>query len=123
MSSEDVRHRVFVYGTLKRGFCRDFALENETFLGPAQTAPKYRMVNLGTYPGLLKVDDGGRSIRGEVWEVSSATLERLDEIEGTSEGEYAREPIELLDAEFGKVEAYFYLIDTTGCPDCGDNWK
>ncbi|HWL10802.1 MAG TPA: gamma-glutamylcyclotransferase family protein [Planctomicrobium sp.] len=122
-SSEQSSHRLFVYGTLKRGFCRHPAIASEHFLGTARTAPDYRMVNLGTYPGLLDAgESSGRSIHGEVWEVSPEALARLDVVEGIAEGEYIRREIQLLYNEFGRVEAYFYLQNTDGCPDCGENW-
>jgi len=114
--------RLFVYGTLKRGFCRHQALSGERFLGPARTAPEYQLVNVGTYPGLLKGTDTRRSIQGEVWEIRPDTLPRLDRIEGVDEGLYVRRPIVLLTPEFGRVEAYFYARPTHGLPDCGENW-
>ncbi|SFI91835.1 gamma-glutamylcyclotransferase family protein [Planctomicrobium piriforme] len=115
--------RLFVYGTLKRGFCRHGALETERFLGTAQTAYRYRMVNVGSYPALIEVFQGGRSIHGEVWEVSPTALRRLDEVEGTDEGQYERRPIEVQGWEYEGVQAYFYMWPTDDCPDCGDRWE
>lgn len=114
--------RLFVYGTLKRGYCRHAALCGQTFLAEARTAPLYRMLNVGTYPGLIAVREGGCSIQGEVWEVQPAALAHLDEVEGTAEGQYERRLIHLEQDGFGPVEAYFYLWSTAGCPDCGDRW-
>jgi gamma-glutamylcyclotransferase (GGCT)/AIG2-like uncharacterized protein YtfP len=114
--------RLFVYGTLKRGYCRHHALATEQFLGEAHTAPFYRMFNVGTYPGLVEADGNGLSIHGEVWEVSPAALSRLDEVEGTAEGQYARRVIHLAGDPFGPVEAYFYLWPIADCPDCGERW-
>ncbi|WP_437228196.1 gamma-glutamylcyclotransferase family protein [Planctomicrobium sp. SH661] len=112
---------IFVYGTLKRGFCRHFAIESETFLGEARTAPRYRMFNVGTYPALIETDSG-ISIQGEVWSVNDIALARLDEVEGVDESLYIRKPIQLIDTDLMPVEAYFYLRSTEGCPDCGDIW-
>ncbi|WP_437190737.1 gamma-glutamylcyclotransferase family protein [Planctomicrobium sp. SH527] len=116
------QQRIFVYGTLKKGFCRHYALEAETFVGTARTVPRYRMVNVGTYPGLLDTELNGRAILGEIWEVRPETLVALDLIEGTDEGEYIRRRIELDDDSFGPVDAYFYLKATPEMPDCGDTW-
>jgi len=116
--------RVFVYGTLKRGFSRHGALQHERFLGTAKTSPLYRMVNLGEYPGLLVAAPGlGKGIEGEVWEVIPATLTQLDIIEGTADSEYVRQSIQLDTTEYGIVDAYFYLGDVSGCPDCGVRWE
>ncbi len=116
------RHRVFVYGTLKQGFCRHAALASEKFLGTARTQPCYRMVNIGEYPGLFAVEENGVSILGEIWEVSPSVLKRLDGIEGTDEGEYVRKEIQLLDPRFGFIEAYFFLGGVDRFPDCGESW-
>ncbi|WP_437203107.1 gamma-glutamylcyclotransferase family protein [Planctomicrobium sp. SH664] len=121
MSTSSRSHRVFVYGTLKRGFCRHSALVGERFVGTARTQPLYRMVNLGTYPGLFRVSQEGLSIVGEVWDVSAECLSRLDEIEGIAEGEYCREPIQLIDVP-EPVDAYFSLHPRDRYPDCGTEW-
>lgn len=114
--------RIFVYGTLKRGQCRHQHLAGQTFVAVARTVSKYRMVNVGDYPGLLR-DSQGLSIEGEIWDVDAACLARLDVVESVADGEYSREPIELLDQESGSTtEAYFYLRPTVGCPDCGTVW-
>lgn len=124
MSSKTAaRHRVFVYGTLKQGFCRHSALASETYLGTSRTQPCYRMVNVGEYPGLIAVEENGISIRGEIWEVSPSVLSLLDEIEGTDEAEYVRREIQLLEPHYGPVEAYFFLGDVDHLPDCGESWE
>lgn len=115
--------RLFVYGTLKRGYCRHHALADGTYLGEARTRPLYRMLKVQDYPGLLEVPAYGLSILGEVWEVSPDAIIRLDEVEGTDLGLFERRSI-WLNSPFDDVpvEAYFYLPDATGCPDCGDSW-
>ncbi len=113
---------LFVYGTLKRGLCRAFALAGQTFVGDAATRPLYRMYNCGTYPGLVK-SHRGLSIRGELWIVDEGCLDRLDEIEGVAENQYQRESIDLLHPyQQQQVEAYFYRYDISGLADCGDCW-
>lgn len=114
---------LFFYGTLMRGGCRAGVLEGQRFVGEASTERRYRMVNCGSYPGLLEVAPG-RSIFGEVWEVGTNLLSRLDRIEGVAEGVYARRAIRLRPPFADQtVEAYFYLLTTAGMPDCGDRWN
>ncbi len=119
-------HVIFVYGTLKRGFCRAHFLAGQACLGEARTQPKYRMYNCGTYPGLKTAADG-LSICGEVWSVDDACLARLDREEGVDEGLYSRSLIEmqlpLPEAVAAvPVEAYYYRPSVAGFPDCGEQW-
>ncbi len=113
---------VFVYGTLKRGHCRASNLAGQRFVGTAETAPRYRMRDIGTYPGLIESAEG-LAIQGEVWDVDDACLQRLDVVEAVSEGEYERRGI-ALQAPFDRqlVEAYFYLRPTAALADCGTTW-
>ena len=120
-TSLDARHVVFVYGTLKRGHVRHFALAGQRFLGEAKTLPRYRMVNLGSYPAI--VEPGSFAISGELWEVDVACLALLDEIESVAESEYRRGSI-LLAPPYDDlfVEAYFYDADVSSLPDHGEVW-
>ena len=120
------RHLIFVYGTLKRGFCRSHLLAGQALLTEARTLPKYRMYDCGTYPGLKPATDG-LAILGEVWSVDEACLARLDQEEGVAEGLYSRSTIELAhplpaSVTATPVEAYFYELPVTGFPDCGERW-
>ena len=105
---------VFVYGTLKRGFCRESALSAQKFLGTARTAPAYRLFDLGSYPGLVPSNDGA-SIDGELYEVDELCLAELDDIEGVNQGLYGRESVKLL-APWSNDSAltYIYLQSTDG---------
>ncbi len=47
---------VFVYGSLKYGYRLHGLLSDQTALGPASTAPWYRLYDLGEYPGLVQVE-------------------------------------------------------------------
>lgn len=112
---------LFVYGTLKRGFCRESFLQGQQFLGECQTEPLYRMYNCGSYPG-LREDLSGVSIQGELWEVDAGCLQRLDIEEGVPEQLYARRMIQLSPSVSG-VEAYFYMQSVNDLPDCGNCWR
>lgn len=120
-SPDGPRSIVFVYGTLKRGHVRHFALAGQRFLSEARTLPRYRMVNLGSYPAI--VESGSSPIIGELWEVDAACLALLDEIESVAQSEYRRRQIALApphDDLF--VEAYFYDADVSSLPDHGEAW-
>lgn len=114
---------IFVYGTLKRGFCRERFLADQQFLEDASTAPRYALYDCGDFPALVKVATGGTRIRGELWRVDERGLNLLDEVEGVSEQLYARETVELESPTISEtVQAYFYLKDVSRLQRLGDRW-
>jgi len=75
--------KLFVYGTLKRGFSNHQLLKDSQFLGFAQTKDRYPLIK--TYfglPILLPFKDTGHNVRGEVYEVSSSLMKAIDKLEG-----------------------------------------
>jgi gamma-glutamylcyclotransferase (GGCT)/AIG2-like uncharacterized protein YtfP len=72
-------HRVFVYGTLKRGYPNNPLLEGSEFLGEAVTVPTYKMVRT-SFPVIMP-DPSGKPVSGEIFTVDDATLARLDQLE------------------------------------------
>lgn len=60
------------------------------FIGQAKVSG--RLYDLGEYPGLL-VDESSSSVIGEVYEIDDEILEKLDEIEATSD--YLRKQVEV----------------------------
>jgi gamma-glutamylcyclotransferase (GGCT)/AIG2-like uncharacterized protein YtfP len=73
---------LFVYGSLKRGGRHHDELEGATFLGPAETAPGYRLEPLGEYLALVEAEPGSGCVPGELFEVPLAKLPALDAFEG-----------------------------------------
>ncbi len=97
-------NRIFVYGTLMRGYGNNRLIQNGTFVKEGRTLPNFTMVSLGGFPGLL--EQGQDAVVGEVWDVDDSTLKMCDRLEGHPTW-YRRTPIELEDGE--KVEVYIYL--------------
>ena len=92
--------RVFVYGTLKRGHSNHDCLRGQQFIAEAVTQPRYRLHDLGGYPGMV-----------------------LDELEDTAGGEYAREAVPLQPPfDQQKIEGYRYLRDVSAARDIGSRW-
>lgn len=119
--SAEPRSIIFVYGTLKRDQVRHFALAGQRFLGEARTLPRYRMVNLGSYPALL--EPGTLAVVGELWEVDAACLARLDHVERVADQMYCRTRVALAPPHEAIVaEAYVYLADCSSLPDHGEVW-
>lgn len=73
-------HRVFVYGTLRKGQRNHHWLRNATALGTCATFPSFTLVNVGDFPGA--VERGGQRIIGEVYEIGPPVLLHLDRLEG-----------------------------------------
>lgn len=81
------RHKLFVYGTLKRGYERDHLLKDCIFAGQSWVKGLV-MINLTKYPAAVELP--GHAIFGEMYYVDHRKLQELDVIEGTSRGLYAR---------------------------------
>ena len=91
-------HRVFVYGTLKRGLHNHVLLERAraSFVGAARTTRTSFAMLLADagYPYVVKTTTDARAIDGEVYVVDDDTLERLDALEAAT-GMYSRESVEV----------------------------
>ena len=92
--------KVFVYGSLKKGFANHGILSNAKFIGKYVTEPSYTMYDLGAYPSITL--DGDTSIHGEVYEVDD--LYRLDVLEGCPDY-YQRIEIK---TKYGLAWVYYY---------------
>jgi gamma-glutamylcyclotransferase (GGCT)/AIG2-like uncharacterized protein YtfP len=93
---------LFFYGSLRRGGANNFRVAGQEFLGDAVTLPRYRVLDLGTYTGMVR-DAAGVAVPGEVWEVDDACLAALDAFEGP---DYPRRPVEVVGWE--NVQAYLW---------------
>lgn len=111
---------LFVYGTLKRGQVNFALIRDQRFLGEAVTAPKYRLYDLGPYPGLVPDPAAGLSVAGELWEVSACALGELDDFE-TAADEYARGPVEVMGFD-RPAEVYFYTGPIPAGLRSADRW-
>lgn len=121
--NQESRTLIFVYGTLKRGFCRSQFLENQIFLTKATTAPHYTMYDCGEYPGLVVDVAEGIGIQGELWSVDESGVQLLDEVEGVAENWFSRDTIELISPSDEQiVQAYYFEGDVTHLKKNGSNW-
>ena len=103
--STDLVKKIFVYGTLKSGGDirgLDKYGDHSSIVGKAKTTyPDYEMISLGAFPGVLT--GGTYHIDGEVWEVSKALADEVDDIEGYPNF-YNKINV---DTTQGKAEMYF----------------
>lgn len=104
--NSSAKHRIFVYGSLKQGFCNHRLLETSTFVTSTRTLSRvYEMISLGFYPAVYP--GGVHAIEGELYEVDEKTLEQLDRLESNGYY-YERELINL--AGFEKAWMYICKI-------------
>jgi gamma-glutamylcyclotransferase (GGCT)/AIG2-like uncharacterized protein YtfP len=70
---------LFVNGTLMRGLALHANLAGAKFLGPAWTAPIYRLYSIDDrHPGMFEVGEGGVSVAGELYMVSDEVWRRIE---------------------------------------------
>lgn len=89
--------RVFVYGSLKRGYHNNYLLAESSYLGERITSNEtWVMYSLGRFPGVIRSFHAGvcASISGDLYEVSEQTLARLDMLESNGSF-YKRELVPL----------------------------
>jgi gamma-glutamylcyclotransferase (GGCT)/AIG2-like uncharacterized protein YtfP len=114
--------KVFVYGTLKTGFCRNHALDGQSFLGNCKTKPKYKLFTGGSYPCMVKSEGQGKEIHGELWDVDEDCLRRLDRIEGHPTL-FKREQVDIDHPEGATAIAYFWQMGFDDrLREIGDMW-
>lgn len=117
---ESGRTLLFIYGTLKRGGRAHHRLAGQRFVGEAETEPRYRVYDIGPYPGLAAVETQGIAVRGELWDVDQACLASLDEYEEAPEL-FDRRPVAVQGVS-GPVEAYYYNRPIPDGTEFGSFW-
>ncbi len=75
------KHRVFCYGTLKRGIHNHHLLSTAEFVGEAYTLDTFKMYHVG-FPVIRFSDHpDAKAVFGEVYDVDDDTLKKLDRLE------------------------------------------
>jgi gamma-glutamylcyclotransferase (GGCT)/AIG2-like uncharacterized protein YtfP len=115
--------KLFVYGSLKRGFSNHHFLAGQRFLGEATTMTSGRVYDCGGYPG-IKLDPAGYPVTGELWDIDSTCVRRMDWLEGVDEGLYRRGEIRA-DVEGTEHIAtiYLYVPSVEKLREVGPEWK
>jgi gamma-glutamylaminecyclotransferase len=100
------KERVFVYGTLRRGFWNSFLLSNAERLGPARTRHRYALY-VNRIPYAVR-DEAVSLLVGEVYRVDGPTLAHIDGFKGHPYW-YRRERVPVVLADGREVEAWLYF--------------
>ena len=110
-----LRHLLFVFGTLKRGFpLHERALGDAVFIGQARTVERYPMPIAGPWfaPMMLTEPGEGRSVSGEVYQIDDARLALIDGLESVDQPGNRRISIRVRMHRDGEsVSAFAYLKD------------
>ncbi|MCV0397922.1 MAG: gamma-glutamylcyclotransferase [Rhizobiaceae bacterium] len=96
--------KLFVFGTLKRGFpLHDEGLSGAKFLGAYRTQKRYPLLIAGPWfaPMMLNEPGVGYQIMGELYKVGTKALEKLDRLESVGEPGNFRATIEVEPIEGG----------------------
>jgi len=103
-------HKVFVYGSLLSGMGNHRLLLESKKLGVSHSPEGFGMIDLGYFPGVVKIDRPGSRVIGEVYEVNDETLTRLDRLEGYNHTDGTRGLYNRLeiDTDFGKAFIYIF---------------
>lgn len=115
IAGDEIPLKLFVYGTLLKGYCNNFLVEECKFIGKAMTVDKYSLFVDG-YPYVNTVEESKTHIVGELYEVTSADiLNDLDMLESHPDY-YVRSPcrVQLSDSdEIVDAQIYFNNRATT----------
>ena len=101
-------NEVFVYGTLKRNEGNNDLLKDSQFLGEYETDPRWGLLDLGAFPGMVP---SNKAVKGEVFLVDDDVMAALDLLEGVEHGFYRRSRIYIncpVSKERRRVWAYIY---------------
>jgi len=111
--------RLFVYGTLMRGYVHPMAKllsANADFLGEASCRGRLYMVK--HYPGLVLSDDPDEIVHGELYRLraAEAMLREFDMYEACGEGfpeptQYLRQMLAVTLADGAQSEAWTYIYN------------
>lgn len=110
---DESKIKVFVYGTLMEGCWNHHYLDGQKYLGAARING-YALYQVSSFPGVVK--HGQEEIQGELYQVDSAALVRLDQLEG--EGRLYKRIQDVAytaDGAAHKAYVYTWLGDINGC--------
>jgi gamma-glutamylcyclotransferase (GGCT)/AIG2-like uncharacterized protein YtfP len=110
---------LFFYGSLKRGYSNHHLVAGQRYLADAVTRPCYRIIQLGQYGGMIRDDERGLAVKGELWAIDTECLAKLDVFE-MGEGLWQRVRVEV--EGFTGVESYCWTGEVPADARASDVW-
>ena len=94
--------KIAVYGSLRKGMGNNRVIHGATLLSTEVVALPFEMIDLGSYPGLIRSKDVNNIVI-EVYEVDAPTYKRVEHLEGYPSF-YSRD---LIETSVGAADIYF----------------
>jgi len=98
-----MKHKVFVYGTLKAGYCNHYLLQGK--IAQPAIALQIQLHAGPDYPFAIR---GQGNAHGEVYEIDEITLQALDQLEQEHDDYYRELTPVILDTQ-QEIMAWIYL--------------
>jgi gamma-glutamylaminecyclotransferase len=124
-----MRYRIFVYGTLKKGFPNhDNYMKSARELGRYETIEKYPLVLCGkrNVPCMIFSPGEGHHVEGEVYEIDDDGLNGIDALERTRDSDgYRRYVIRVSSSgwlSLDIIDALAYLMPPEQIIDCRSSY-
>src|SRR5436309_5661859 len=111
--------RVFVFGTLKRGFPLHHGLAGAAFLGACRTVQRFPMFVAGPWfaPMMMNEPGVGQRVVGELYEIDAAGLARIDAMESIGQPGNFRIPVDVEPVDGGAPCAAFAYMKSRALAD------
>ncbi len=113
--------KIFVYGTLKRGYCNHKYLKSSQFIGKAHIKG-YDLYDLIDYPAIVKCADDQRVVYGEVYQICEQMLHQIDQLEDEGDLYNRVQTIAYLDGQDILVSTYQFAQDISAYQKIGESW-
>lgn len=107
--------KLFVYGTLKKGFSNHYLLEDCTPIHDKVCLGGYKMYSLGGFP-CIKEAETTDVVEGEVYDVPSGRWPILDRLEGVPHMYHRKSENIMFEQDSEEVEVYVWSRDVEGLP-------
>ncbi len=113
--------KIFVYGTLKRGYCNHNFIKSSQFIGNAYIKG-YDLYDLKDYPAIIKSTDDECIVYGEVYQISEQTLQLIDQLEDEGDLYNRVQTVANVDGQDILVSTYQYAQDISAYQKIGESW-
>lgn len=106
--------KLFVYGTLQKGWGNNVLLSGAKFMGDAVTKKSYCLLDVGCPIASNSELFEKLPITGQVFEINEKHLERCDRLEGHPDWYIRREVSVMMVDSQEELVSYIYEMDTAG---------